>query len=545
MPSQEAAIFTDRVSKKQTQETLARLRELGGARITEESGIGYHDGKQILLPEGMSLKTAAKYVNAQAISMEETHDFTKVFRYRPYDGAYALQQTLKEVFGLSGQGKAIHTMFGSEPPKYVNVEIGIGQEVRVPWGHIDFPPFEGIFMTGVSQDPQYGMLFQVTCRAPKKYEPEIEGLWIAVEDRLRNHSIYKGKAIVGVGRVTREGVEAPTFLNAYAIDPSSVAYSKDVFEALRANVWGPIRTAELQRRAGLKLNRKSLLFGTYGTGKSLAGGLTARSAVNNGWTFIQTKTGDEDLDKVMKTAELYAPAVVFVEDIDTLIESDPGEMAKMLEMFDGMSTKDKEVMVLMTSNHIDALTKGMTRVGRIDAATEIGDLDTEAIRRLISNAFEDREPYDGQVVVTDDRGQVSWTNGADHGVFEKMSKRLTQNDFQTRKGSLLADDVDFERVLESMEGYEPAFIMGTFNLAKSNAIIRTESMNFQLTTEDFVLAADTLRNQHDKHTNAADRPTVDTFALAMKRLLGETTAEQLQNHKVNLHNEGELITLEP
>lgn len=544
MPSHEAAIFTDRVSKKQTQETLARLRELGGAKITEESGIGYHPGKQILLPEGMSLKTAAKYVNAQALSMEETHDFNKVFRYRPYDGAYALQQTLKEIFGLSGQGKAIHTMFGSEPPKYVNVEVGVGQEVKVPWGHIDFPPFEGMFMTGVSQDPQYGMLFSVTCRAPKKYEPEIEGLWIAVEDRLRKHSIYKGKSIVGVGRLTRDGVEAPQFLNAYAIDPLGVAYSKDVFENLRANVWGPIRTAELQRRAGLKLNRKTLLYGTYGTGKSLAGGLTARCAVNNGWTFIQTKTGDEDLDKVLKTAELYAPAVVFVEDIDTLIESDPTEMAKMLEMFDGMSTKDKEVMVLMTSNHIDALTKGMTRVGRIDAATEIGDLDQEAVRRLISNAFEDREPYDGQVVTTNERGEVYWTDGSDHGVFEKMSKSLKSNDFRATKGSLLADDVDFEKILESMHGYEPAFIMGTFNLAKSNAIIRTESMSFKLTTEDFVLAANTLRNQHDKHTNAADRPTVDTFAQSFRKVVAETTAEVLGEHKVNLHNDGELITIE-
>lgn len=544
MPSQEAAIFTDRVSKKQTQETLARLRELGGAKITEESGIGYHNGKQILLPEGMSLKTAAKYVNAQAISMEETHDFTKVFRYRPYDGAYALQQTLKEVFGLSGQGKAIHTMFGSEPPKYMNVEVGIGQEVRVPWGHIDFPPFEGMFITGVNQDPQYGMLFQVTCRAPKKFEPEIEGLWIAVEDRLRNHSIYKGKAIYGVGRVTRDGIEAPTFLNPYAIDPNGVAYSKPVFDSLRSNIWGPIRTAALQRKAGLKLNRKSLLFGTYGTGKSLAGGLTARCAVNNGWTFIQTRTGDEPLEKVLKTAELYAPAVVFVEDIDTLIEQDPQEMSKMMELFDGMSTKDKEVMVLMTSNHIDALTKGMTRVGRIDAATEIGDLDTEAVRKLISNAFEDRSPYDGQVAYTDEKGKTVWSNGPDRGVFERMSKRLSDSDWNTKQGSLLANDVDFDRVLESMQGYEPAFIMGTFNLAKNNAIIRTESLNFTLTTEDFVLAADTLRNQHDKHTNAADRPTVDTFALAMKRLLGETTAEQLQNHKVNLNNEGELITLE-
>lgn len=499
MPSKQTAEFTDRVSKKLTQETLARLREIGGSQITEESGISYHDGRQILLPEGMSLKQAAKLTTNQAISMEEQHDFTKVFKYRPWDGAFALQETLKEIFGLSGTGKAIHTMFGSTPPKYLNVEIGIGQEVRVPWGHIDFPPFEGMFITGATNDPNYGMLFQVVCRAPKKFEPEIEGLWLAVEDTLRRKSIYKGKAIVGVGKATRDGFDNPSFLDPYAINPDSVAFKQEVYDRLEASVWGPIRTADLQRKSGLKLNRKTLLFGPYGTGKSLAGGLTARVAYDNGWTFIQTKTGEEDLGKVLNTAELYSPAVVFIEDIDTLIESDPAEMAKLLELFDGISSKNHEVMVLMTSNHADSLSKGMTRVGRIDAAIEIGDLDEEGIRRLIAATFEPQ---------------------------------------------MLDDDIDFERIVESMEGYEPAFIMGTFNLTKSNAIVRSGSKDFKLTTKDFVLAADTLRNQHDTHTNAADRPAVDTFGQSMGKLIAETVDERLQGHKVNLQNEGELITLE-
>ena len=499
MPSKQAAEFGDRLSKKSTQETLAKLREIGGGKITEESGIGYHGGRQILLPEGMALKTAAKLVNAQAVSMEEQHDFTKVFRYRPWDGAYALQETLKMIFGISGQGRAIHTFFGSQPPQYINVETGIGTEVRVPWGHIDFPPFEGMFMTGVSNDPVYGQLFQVTCRAPKKYEPEIEGLWLAVEDTLRNHSIYKGKAIVGVGRVTREGFENPTFLDPYAIDPEKVAYKQVVFDRLEASIWGLIRTADLQRRAGMKLNKKTLLYGPYGTGKSLAGGLTARVAVDNNWTFIQTKTGEEDLSKVLATAQLYAPAVVFIEDIDTLIESDPSEMAKLLELFDGISSKNSEVMVLMTSNHADSLSKGMTRVGRIDAAIEIGDLDRSGIERLITATFSPQQ---------------------------------------------LSDDIDFDKVVEAMEGYEPAFIMGTFHLTKSNAIIRTGSLDFQLTTRDFVLAAETLRNQHDTHVNAADRPTVDTFGQSLSDLVGDTVATQLQGHRVNLGNEGELVQLE-
>ena len=262
--------FSDKDAKARVLETLRHLRRLGGGALTEETGIAYHPGKQILLPEGMSLKQGAKLLTAQAISMEEIHAFQKTFRYRPYDGAYNLQEVLKEIFGLSGTGKAIHTLFGTQPPRYVNVEVDKDTEVRVPWGHIDFPLLEGMFITGVSNDPVYGMLFEVTCQAPKKYEAEINGIWVALEERLKANSIYKGKAIVGVGKVSKEGVTAPSFLDAYAIKPASVAYKQTVFDRLVASVWGPMRTAEIQRQEGMKLNRKTLLHGPYGTGKSLA-----------------------------------------------------------------------------------------------------------------------------------------------------------------------------------------------------------------------------------------------------------------------------------
>jgi ATP-dependent 26S proteasome regulatory subunit len=166
-----------------------------------------------------------------------------------------------------------------------------------------------------------------------------------------------------------------------------------------------------------------------------------------------------------------------------------------MELFDGVSTKDKEVMVLMTSNHVDALPKGMSRVGRIDASIEIGDLDRPGIERLISYKFAPEQ---------------------------------------------LADDIDFDAICEAMLGYEPAFIMGTFNLTKSNAIVRTESGKFTLNTSDFVIAAETLRNQHDTHVNAADRPAVETVGKVVRDLVSSAVSDQLQNHMVDLED-GEIL----
>jgi len=478
---------------------LDKLAELGGSRVTQESGIAYHEDpneKQIMLPQGLTLKVATKLLSAQAQALEEEHDFDKVFPFRPFDGAYACQEVLKKIFGVTGQGRAVYGMFGEKyPPKFVNVEVQPGKEVRVPWGKVDFPLLDAVMTTGYQNDPQKGALFQLTITAPKKFAAQIEGLFIAIEEYLKQNSIYKGKCIIGVGRVTRVGFESPQFLDPYMVDPESVAYKQEVYDRLNASVWGPIRTAALQRAEGQKLNRKTLLEGPYGTGKSLAGGLTARVAFDNGWTFVQCKTGEDDLEMVLKMAELYAPAVVFMEDVDNLIEKDPKEMAKLLELFDGMSTKNKEVMVLMTSNHVETMSKGMTRAGRIDAVIHIGDLDAEAIQRLIAHTF---------------------------------------------RPDQLDPKIDFEAIQEAMKEYEPAFIMGTFSLTKSNAIIRTESTKFKLTTRDFVLAAETLRPQHNTHQNAQEHPDVDTVEQVLAGVFRNAVREEVDRSQVDFDEGGRI-----
>jgi hypothetical protein len=96
-----------------------------------------------------------------------------------------------------------------------------------------------------------------------------------------------------------------------------------------------------------------------------------------------------------------------------------------------------------------------------------------------------------------------------------------------------------------MEGYEPAFIMGTFSLTKSNAVVRSNSTSYLLTTNDFVLAAQTLRNQHDAHINAIDRPTVDQVGQVVGSLIEETVTRVVEGHYVDLENSGELLELQP
>lgn len=465
--------------KQMEAQTYNLLVQLGGKKITDQSGINYIAGTAIGLPtdpQTMSKAEAAKLLAAAAKNEEMEHAHSRVFKYRPWDGANALQLALKRVFGTSGEGAMQMTMFGPQPPEKIQIEVDVDKEISVPWGNINFPLLDAVITTGVTRDASYGELFRLTITAPKKHGAAIEGLFIAIEQELKQNSIYRGKAFVGV--------EKPMFINPHRIDRNKVVYAEEVFIRLENSVWGPIRTAALQRKEGLSVNVKAVLHGPYGTGKSLALGLTAQTAIDNGWTFIQCTTGKDDLKQVMQTAALYAPCVVGIEDIDVLAAAaSEEENSKLLELFDGISVKNNEVMVIMTSNKAADMHKGMLRAGRIDAAIEIGPLDEAGVEKLI---------------------RVSIPEGK------------------------LDTDIDWPSVHKAMEGYEPAFIKETFVSAQRAAIVRTESLHYRLTTSDFVAAALLLKPQHELHYQAKDKRE----QLGIDQLFKTYVNEAIASHKL-------------
>lgn len=467
--------------------TYALLVQLGGQKITDQSGINYIAGSAIGLPtepQTMTKAEAAKLLAAAAKNEEMEHAYSRIFKFRPWDGANALQLALKKVFGTAGEGAMQMTMFGPQPPEKIQIEVGVNKEISVPWGNINFPLLDAVITTGVSRNVDFGDLFRLSVKAPKKHGAAIEGLFVAIEEELKTNSIYRGKAFVGV--------ERPMFIDPHRIERKKVVYAEDVFVRLENSIWGPIRTAELQRKEKLSVNVKAVLHGPYGTGKSLALGLTAQTAIENGWTFIQCTTGKDDLKQVMQTAALYSPCVVGIEDIDVLAAASSEEdNSKLLELFDGISVKNNEVMVVMTSNKAADMHKGMLRAGRIDAAIEIGPLDQAGVEKLI---------------------KVSIPEG-------KLDPKM-----------------DWPAVHEAMEGFEPAFIKETFVSAMRAAIVRTESLNYRLSTKDFIAAALLLRPQHDLHNNAKDKRE----QLGIHDLIGEIVAEQLKGHKVDL-DDGEIM----
>jgi ATPases of the AAA+ class len=422
---------------------LSELDRLGGLTVQEDALV--FEGTRFVLPEHMAgdIPGAVRYLEDYQDQQERTHMINREFPFRPGDGAAAFDRAMRRVFGTSGTGEVTWTMFGPEPPELRTIAIGPGETAQVPWGAVGFGPLDATFHLGASRSER-GVVFKITVEAPRKHRRRVQGFLDVVETELRERSIYRGKAI--------DGAEWPGFLDLNGTDAESVVYAADVMTQLEANLWSLLDHTQVMRDLRIPLKRAVLVEGPYGTGKTLAGALTAQRAVANGWTFVLNRPGQDDIMATLQTAQLYAPAVVWFEDIDT-VGSGGSSMfiSRLLDALDGVTAKGVEVVAGFTTNHVERLQKGLLRPGRVDTVIHIGELDAPGIERLI---------------------KVSVPDG------------------------LLSSDVDFTRVAAAFTGYVPAFAKEAIDRAMRYSIARNGGRPESVTTDDLVNAAHGLRAQH-------------------------------------------------
>jgi transitional endoplasmic reticulum ATPase len=443
--------------------TLTLLTALGGNKVAEDSL--QFEGTSFRLPANYkgripeAIEFLAGYQSQQAAKV----NMTRTFDYRPLDVAHAVQGALKRVFGHTGKGVAIKTMFGAIEPTFIDVPTGVDQTVQVPWNRVAFPALDGHIDIMAKSSPR-GAVGNITVNAPRAYRSAVDGFFRAVEAELRGNSIYRGKAII---QTKENEIE---FLDLSKVKREDVVYGDKVMNQLAANLWVVLSNMDVLRNAAQPIKRAVLLEGPYGTGKSLAGYLTAQVAIANGVTFIFTKPG-ANLSEALNTAQLYAPAVVFFEDIDVLQSNDPEEISKLLDAFDGVGGKGKEVIAVMTTNNKDKIHKGMLRPGRLDAVIHIADLDLGGVQRLIEASF--------------------------------------------RSSDVKLMNIDYAAIFEACKGYEPAFVREVATRAFRYAMVRSNGLPSELTTEDFINAAEGLREHHDLMSGAHEIQKAPELAAAL------------------------------
>lgn len=343
------------------------------------------DTKQIVLPKDMTCRQAI-----ECLEKKEKEDETKIQPHHtiscfPLDGAVNFHRALSETYGWT---ELVPTpgFFGGTPPTLVGIPVSLTETVTVPWGRLCIPGVNGYLETGLEGSPAPS--FYISGQIQQKHANEVLKIYELTVKNVREKSVYKGKAIKLSFAWQRNGERfhpiqhAPRFIDLVGVKPQDLVFCKEVQDAIDQGLFTPITQSKACRMVNTSLKRGVLLEGKWGTGKTLTANVTALLAVQNGWTFIHLESV-EDLAKGLAVAAQYTPSVLFVEDIDRALNSRTLSTDAILNTLDGVDTKKAEIITVMTTNDVNAITQAMLRPGRIDVAVSVKPPDAEAAIRLV------------------------------------------------------------------------------------------------------------------------------------------------------------------
>lgn len=449
-------------------------------------GIKFHEDpkrKDMVFPQGMTFENAIETI--KRIAREQLQYIETSPVYLPYlldDGLVAAHHVSVDMFGMA---QASGGLF--DPPKMRLVKTSLTESVEVPFGAVAIPALvdpEGqtakVYLDqGVDPaHPDRGLVFRIRAYVRRMDQHHITEFVKAVEKRLKTHSIYRGQALTINAGGSLDFVD----LTRYA-DPDKIVFTDSVQDALDTAIFAPLRNRQELLKRGIPQKRNSVLYGPFGTGKSSAGGLTARVAVATGHTFIACGPSS-NMNEVARVAGLYEPSVGFAEDIDNVANvSDAAEVSNLLEAFDGLSTKGSDVKLVMTTNNLDRIHPGMFRPGRVDNWIYVGSPDRPTVERLI----------------------------------------------KANAGEELAEDIDWDAVWVEVDGFTPAYVQEVLTKAVIRAVDHAEpGAKLVLTTSDLVGAARLVQGQWKLQQDAVEPPKPPTLDQAFGALTKESAEKALE-----------------
>jgi transitional endoplasmic reticulum ATPase len=382
----------------------------------------------------------------------------------PWDGAYALFRAMQKKFGYADM-IAAKDASGSTPPTMVSLKLPDGTMVNVPWGRLQFPGLDDKSFLETKYDNGQ-MKFVVTGQIKRKFQKAVDELMLLTERILKEESIYKGNAIrVDLSFLTDSSLTMaqPEFLN------NSVSSIKDedilMNEVTRLNYSAVLLRIQKTKQCvknGVQIKHGALLAGPYGTGKTLLAKYTAKIGIENGWTFIYLEDARQ-LKHALRLAEMYAPCVVFTEDIDKAVEGTRSvDMNAILNTLDGIDTKSNPIITVLTTNHIENINKAFLRAGRIDSLITMTALD----------------------------------NVTGHQFLERFARDKAGN-------SLLNPEADYAEAGAALTGIVPAFASEVINKAKMYALYNNREL---LEPSDIMTASESFK-EHIRLTTENIQPT--------------------------------------
>ena len=166
---------------------------------------------------------------------------------------------------------------------------------------------------------------------------------------------------------------------------------------IRELVQLPLSHPQVYRHLGINPPRGIILYGPPGAGKShlaraVANEVDARFYYINGPDVIGTYTGETEanLRRMFNEAGHHAPSIIFIDELDAMApkrgetgaHADTRTVTQLLALMDGLKRVDS-VIVIGTTNRIDAVDPAFRRPGRFDREIFIGPPDVAGRREIL------------------------------------------------------------------------------------------------------------------------------------------------------------------
>ena len=447
------------------------------------------EGTKITLPDTptkMNFAEAKEWLQRLQASEEEQIAVNEIIDAFPFDGAIAMMKALKQVYGWASPIPP--QSFFEAPPTLMSVDISPTERTQIIWGRFQIPGIEGNLQTGVNVRAGRPV-FTIKGNVRKKHVPAVAEIAELTRQLVAEESIYRGKAVKipvdDAGALNLE--EAPSFVDVSQANRDELIFSASLLEQVETNLFTPIIYADICRKNKIPLKRGVLMEGPYGTGKTLCAYVTAQIAEENGWTFIMIDRVTA-LKAALNFGVLYQPCVIFCEDIDreTTGERTP-ELDDILNTIDGISSKGKEIMVVLTSNDAGKINRAMMRPGRLDAILSIQAPDAEAA--------------------------------------EKLMRLYGRN--------LIDENESLAEAAKELDGQIPAVIREVVERAKLYAISRNSGDIIRLRDGDLMRAAQGMKHHLELLRGSTPDATTDehklgaAFIALMQKSIGQTNGEML------------------
>jgi transitional endoplasmic reticulum ATPase len=246
---------------------------------------------------------------------------------------------------------------------------------------------------------------------------------------------------------------------------------------IRELVQLPLSHPHVYRHLGINPPRGIILYGPPGSGKShlaraVANEVDARFYYINGPDVIGTYTGETEanLRRMFSEASHHSPSIIFIDELDAMApkrgetgaHSDTRTVTQLLALMDGLKRVDA-VIVIGTTNRIDAVDPAFRRPGRFDREIFIGPPDVAGRREIL-------EIHTREMPLSDDA----------QGYLDEIARRT--HGFLGADLMELCRDAGLSRLRRSAG-----------NLADHRAAFRIPLENLRVEREDFELALSQIR----------------------------------------------------